>query len=395
MKTLTIPVEKIDADYLDQLDYAMAFVDEKVTSYRLDKEKQVLEVDLPDLAGSAAIEAKVNELVERYKAREFGLPSVVFFANKKEMEATDAYQLLIDAKWVTPVGTGHAILRGPAAQLMQVIQKKIDREFAHVFGAELELYPSTIDCKTLDRTNHFISFPEHVDFVSGIKGDLEVINGFVKDCKAGGWETKLHENRMSEPEFAISPSCCYHAYEGMEGWDLGDDGRCITATLGCHRFERSNHATLSRLRAFTMREVVWVGSPDYVMDNRRQGDALIEKWAQEWDLSCSFETANDMFFTDDYAIKASFQRRQQGKKELRADIPQDKRSISIFSSNFHSNTFGKAFHIKARGRDAASGCIAWGLERWIYGIVSQFGLDIRTWPDALRKEMETQMNHGY
>ena len=85
MKTLSIPVEKIDADYLDQLDYAMAFVDEQITSYRMNKEKQILEVDLPDLAETGGIEAKVNELVERYKAREFGLPSVVFFANKKEI----------------------------------------------------------------------------------------------------------------------------------------------------------------------------------------------------------------------------------------------------------------------------------------------------------------------
>ena len=31
-------IEEIDADYLDQLDYAMAFVDERVSNYRIDRD---------------------------------------------------------------------------------------------------------------------------------------------------------------------------------------------------------------------------------------------------------------------------------------------------------------------------------------------------------------------
>jgi len=95
-----------------------------------------------------------------------------------------------------------------------------------------------------------------------------------------------------------------------------------------------------------------------------------------------------MFFTDDFSVKASFQRQQEAKRELRMLIPQESRSISVFSSNFHSNTFGKAFHITAGGRPAASACVGWGYERMAYAIFSQFGLDPALWPEALRTDVE-------
>ena len=74
----------------------------------------------------------------------------------------------------------------------------------------------------------------------------------------------------------------------------------------------------------------------------------------------SFKAANDMFFTQDYAVKASCQRQQQAKKELRLLIPAEKHSISVFSSNFHGVTFGKAFNITVDGRVAttAGQCLA-------------------------------------
>ena len=112
------------------------------------------------------------------------------------------------------------------------------------------------------------------------------------------------------------------------------------------------------------------------------------EWAKTWGLDCTMENANDMFFTDDYAVKASFQRQQEAKRELRLLVPQEDRRISTFSSNFHSNTFGKAFGITVDGRPATSACVGWGLERWVYCIFSQFGLDPKAWPAGLQEDYE-------
>ena len=145
---------------------------------------------------------------------------------------------------------------------------------------------------------------------------------------------------------------------------------------------------MTRLRAFTQRDVVWVGHPRFVMQGRAKAEEMIVQWARDWGLVGSFETANDMFFTQDYAVKASFQRQQQAKKELRLLIPAERQSISVFSSNFHAATFGKAFNITLDGRPATSACVGWGYERWVYAIFSQFGFDVRQWPEVLRHEFE-------
>jgi hypothetical protein len=172
----------------------------------------------------------------------------------------------------------------------------------------------------------------------------------------------------------------------MEDWELAAPGRCVTSTLTCHRYEGRNQQTLTRLRSFTMREVIWVGHPKYVLDSRHRADALIVEWAKDWGLDCTYETANDMFFTDDYSVKASFQRQQEAKRELQMTVPQEGNSISVFSSNFHSMTFGKAFNIKVEGKPAASACVGWGYERMVYAIFSQFGFDVALWPEGLRRD---------
>lgn len=386
MPTLTLPIGVIDQDSLAQLDYALSFVSEHVAAHRLDTATQTILVDFSPEEVRPELTAKVQELVGRYQRQEFGLAKKVHYQHQRATTEIDAWQGLVDRRWITEVGQGHVILRGAAAKLYSLIDAKVDRLFAQAFGSEREYYPNTIRAQTLDRTHHFTSFPEHIDFVAHLQPELGVINAFAQDCKTGGWAPERHRDRMGEHDFAICPSCCYHCYEGMEGWDVPQPGRSITSLLACHRYEAKNHRTLSRLRAFSMREVIWVGTPRFVIESRAKADALIIQWAKDWELDCSFETANDMFFTEDYAVKASFQRQQQAKNELRVRIPQEKQAISVFSSNFHAMTFGKAFNITSGGRPATSGCIGWGYERWIYALFSQFGFDLQQWPSLLREE---------
>ena len=394
MAQIKVPINGMDPDYRTQLEYALSFADEAIVTYRINDAASVIEAEVSDKADHESVTRKITELVQRYEKRELGLAKTVDYKNERDLPVVDAWAPLLERKWVTPVGQGHVILRGPASKLMSLINSKIEKMFVTAFQAELEIYPATISCKTLDRCNHFTSFPEHIDFVAHLKSDVDVLNKFSEECKAGGWAPERHEGRMGENDFAISPSCCYHCYEGMEGWDLTAPGRCTTMTVGCHRYEGANHKTMSRLRSFNMREIVWVGQPRFVIEGRAKAEELIVQWAKDWEVVGTFETANDMFFTQDYAVKASFQRQQQAKKELKLLIPSEGQSISVFSSNFHAMTFGKAFNISVGGRPATSGCLGWGFERFVYAIFSQFGLDTNRWPERLREEFNAHVVHG-
>lgn len=387
MKMVSIPLDGVDSDHLSQLEYSLSFAAEEIINYQVINNGAAIEISLAPDSSTEDVTRKVSELVERYRKREFGLPRAVEFQQRRELAEVDAFAGLLERKWVTSVGQGHVILRGQAARVLGMIDAKVNRLSHEAFSAERELYPSTILCKTLDRIHHFTSFPEHIDFVGHLKGDLDILNDFSESCRKSGWTAAAHEGRMGEHDFAICPSCCYHCYEGMENWELELPGRCTTMAVNCHRYEGANHRTMSRLRAFTQRDVVWVGHPRFVIAGRAKAEELILQWARDWELTGTFETANDMFFTEDYAVKASFQRQQQAKKELRLLIPQEKQAISVFSSNFHAMTFGKAFNIRVGGRTASSGCVGWGYERWVYALFSQFGFDFTSWPESIREEL--------
>jgi len=394
MAKITVPFSVNEPDFISQVQYAITFASEDILSYRICEEQCVIECDLREGAEEEVVVDRINRLLSRYGSGAFGFKSNVYFEQQIDLPVIDAWSQLLEKRWVVPVGQGHVILRGLAASLMDLIDTRVRETFVKEFDAELEVYPSTILSRTLDKCNHFSSFPEHIDFVAHLRQDLDVLNTFARACRENGWDTALHDGHMDGSDLSISPSCCYHCYEGMEGWTMKKPGRCVTAVLNCHRYEGANHTTLSRLRSFTMRELVWVGHPKYVTESRARAEQMIVEWARDWELSCILETANDMFFTDDFSVKASFQRQQEAKRELRATIPFENQSISIFSSNFHSGTFGKAFNISVDGRQATSGCIGWGYERWVYAIFSQFGLDLRLWPIKLRAEIEAHLAKG-
>jgi seryl-tRNA synthetase len=386
--SITASLEGIAPEYAEQVRYALAFLSEDVLTTTLDDGTSGVAIAFKPGADLPRMQARIDELLARYRKSDFGARSVVYADNRRDLPMIDAWPELLARRWATPVGEGHVILRGPAARLMEVIDRKVLRVFGGAFNAEREVFPATIRAETLQRCNHFTSFPEHMDFVAHLRSDLDVLSEFSNGCRTDGWSPALHEGRMGPHDLAISPSCCYHAYEGMEGWSLEKPGRALTAILNCHRYEGANHRSLMRLRSFSMREVVWVGQPAWVLACRARAEELMQEWAVAWQISCTFETANDMFFTDDFAVKASFQRQQEAKRELRADIPSEKTTISIFSSNFHAATFGRAFGITAGGRPAVSACVGWGLERWVLTILSQHGFEPSEWPIALREEYD-------
>lgn len=386
LRTIAMPLDAVEPEYRTQVEYAMSFASEDIASYRID-DNGTLELTLKPAASEDQVREKVGKLIDRYTDRKFGLKQIVHFKQERDLPVIDAWTQLLERRWVTPVGPGHVVLRGGAARLLRTIEAKVLAEVAAPFEAEQEFYPSTILCRTLDRINHFTSFPEHVDFVTHLREDVDVLGEFAKKCREQGWKPEHHDGAMSPADFAICPSCCYHCYESMEGWSLPAPGRATTMVVNCHRYEAGNLTTMSRLRAFHQRDVVWVGHPDFVRNSRASADQLLLRWAKDWEVDCTFENANDMFFTDDYSVKASFQRQQEAKRELRLRIPFENRAISCSSSNFHAATFGRAFGIQCDGRVATSACMGWGYERWVYAVFSQFGLDESAWPKAIREDM--------
>lgn len=384
-----ISLERLDPAQHGQLKYAAAFIDEHIDEIRLENGKLVIEHHAPDR--SERIAAHAERLIERFSRGDFGFKEHILFRQSGPMPYKgDIIAALVEAKAIKVLEPGLFIFREPFSSLLRFFDDTFVQRIADAFGAKEESYPAVIHLSTLDKTNHFTSFPEHLHFLSHLRDDLDVIESFSDSVRAaGGWkaDAPLDLNRsMPNPRFAMNPSTCYHCYEGLQGEILEGDGIVATAVAKCHRYESKNHADFGRLLDFSMREIIFVGKPEFVRENRMKAVEHLKQLAAEWEIDCLIENANDPFFTNDFQVKASFQRNQEMKYEMRLTIPSIGKSIACSSVNFHSTAFGTAFDIKIGKRPATTGCVGFGLERWVFAFLAQFGLDEQQWPAAFREQ---------
>lgn len=387
--TCVISLERLDPNQHGQLKYASAFVSEHIDDIRL--EGGTVTITHHDPEGGERIVAGVERLIERFSKGDFGFKEHILFEHRGVMPYRgDIIADLVAAKTIKVLEPGLFIFREPFSSLLRFFDDTFVQRIAQAFGAKEESYPAVIHLSTLDKTNHFTSFPEHLHFLSHLRDDLDVIESFSDSIRAaGGWkaDAPLDLNRnMPKPRFAMNPSTCYHCYEGLQGETLEGDGLVATAVAKCHRYESKNHTDFGRLLDFSMREIIFVGKPEFVRENRLKAVEHLKQLAVEWEIDCLIENANDPFFTNDFQVKASFQRNQEMKYEMRLTIPHIGKSIACSSVNFHSTAFGTAFDIRMGKRPATTGCVGFGLERWVFAFLAQFGLAEEGWPAAFREQ---------
>jgi len=369
--------------------YAAWFTDERLQ--RVEISEGQLVIGFPSAVDESALRVKLERLAARFaQMDEFQSRELFRLDGAANGTPGEPYPELIARGWVVELGRGQVTLRGLALDLLEFVDEVIVRRIGGPVNARREYYPAVMATDRLNRTNHFSSFPEHVHFVMHLREDLDLLDGFAAELRSeGGWTPAVLErleHPLASPLIAINPAVCYHCYAAVENEKIQGEGFAATARSRCHRYESGNHRTLARLMDFTMREVIYVGRPDFVRRERDRAISLVRGLVERWGLAAWMETANDPFFTNDFEVKAAFQRQNEMKYELRMPLPDG--SLAVASSNFHSVTFGKAFNILAGSRPACTGCTAFGLERWIYAIFSQAGLEPTAWPAGLRQDFE-------
>jgi len=135
-----------------------------------------------------------------------------------------------------------------------------------------------------------------------------------------------------------------------------------------------------------MREVIFVGSRDFVLQNRETGRQRMRTLFEEIGLAYRVESANDPFFIGEFKKQAAFQSAFQLKFEIRASLPFKHATLAVGSYNYHQDFFGRSLNITLPdGSPAHTGCIAFGLERIAFAFLAQYGLDTQLWPEAVRK----------
>ncbi len=360
--------------------YAAAFLVPGIRSVDYDAPTWHFEIERP--VDATLLAERLGKLVKRFSNPPIE-PREVF--RNDPPAGANLPGLPAELPFVRPIGLGLNVYSAEFASLVRFLDAEIVRRFAAEFHPREESYPNVIPLESLWRANHLTGFPEHLHLLTHLAEDVDVLDTFVTRAREFRVDKiEPGETELSPPRIAANPSTCYHCYAIRANSDIGAD-LAVTAVTKCHRYEAINHREAGRLLEFTMREVIFLGSPDYVRATRERSLALVEEIARQWEIYGALVTANDPFFSADFANKANQQRRLAMKYEYRALLPPH-RPISVLSSNLHGPTFSKAFSITQGGRPINTGCIGFGLERLALVIVAQHGTDPAGWPDLLRRQ---------
>src|SRR5207244_4107792 len=164
---------------------------------------------------------------------------------------------------------------------------------------------------------------------------------------------------METPEACLSPATCYHVYHLHQNSTVPDTGLTYGVCGKCFRYESSNMRDLRRLWDFTMREVVFLGAREDVLERRSRGMEMTIEFLEEHALAGEIRTASDPFFiAPDASAKTYFQLSAETKYEMSLLLPDDQR-LAVGSLNYHTDFFGRAFNTNVAGAGAMySVCIA-------------------------------------
>ncbi len=286
---------------------------------------------------------------------------------------------------VVQEGDGMFILGPLLSDLIAYFESRF-LELAASFQARPYRFPTLISARFLDRVNYFHSFPQSLSFATHLRSDLDVIDEFAEHAHCDEHGLSTPPESFAPIQALLSPAVCYHLYYALADKPLPDGQVVATAVGNCFRYESSNLVSLERLWNFTMREVIFVGSQQFVLENREIARQRMMKVLEEVGLAYRVESASDPFFIGEFRKQVTFQTAFQLKFEIRASLPFRSGTLAVGSYNYHQDFFGRHLNITLPdGSPAHTGCVAFGLERIAFAFLSQYGLDAANWPAAVRK----------
>ena len=261
---------------------------------------------------------------------------------------------------------GQAVLTGDLLRLFRRLDTLWLSWAAEARALELEP-PPMLPAHALQRLDYFASFPQLATFACVHADEPANLEAFAKQpWRSEGAGLALGE--LAPTTHVLTPAACYHVYLDLMGQDLREPG-IFTLCTRCFRREKE-YQPLRRQWAFHMREIVCIGTADEVKAHLATYRMKMLDLAERLGLGATFEHATDPFFNPGKSAKFLMQKIDPTKEELVFGG-----DLAIGSLNYHRDTMASAFEIRRGGETAQTGCVAFGMERWLHALVRTHGLD--------------------
>jgi seryl-tRNA synthetase len=372
-----------------QVQAKLAYVDEAITGAKVSVDGTTITLELHN-GDDAQIEEKVQRVVLEMAegAMKPKIEILEDFSDRPVFFDQDPITELLASGEVVEEEIGVFVFGPLVSRLIDFFESRFLMLADH-FDAKPYRFPTLISAKFLDRVDYFSSFPHSLTFASHLREDLDIINQFAENAAYEGDGLNAPAEYFSKINTLLSPAVCYHLYFSLADHPLPGGKLVATAVSNCFRYESTNLTSMERLWNFTMREVIFVGPKDFVLENRQKSRQFMQKIFEEVGLVYHVETANDPFFVGEFRKQAAFQSAFQLKYEIRASLPFKDSTLAVGSYNYHQDFFGRHLDITLPdGKPIHTGCTAFGLERMAYAFLAQFGFDQTKWPKVVQEWME-------
>ncbi len=279
--------------------------------------------------------------------------------------------MCIEHKDLSVYDNGQVALKGDLLSVFNSLDTRF-KDIAHKYGAVEHQYPSFIQAKELNKLDYLHSFPQHVTFPVVLDDTDDNLKTF-RALNQTVADAKITLSQITDVENVLTPAACYHVYIDHQGQTF-DSTRVFTTKCTCYRREKY-YRPLERQWNFSMREIILIGERIDVKEKLNAIRDDLHELANHMGLNTNFQTATDAFFDPSNNPKYLLQKIHPNKHELLFNY-----ELAIASVNEHRNYFGETFEITIAGGPAFSGCVAFGIERWIFALLTQHGPTIKDWP---------------
>ena len=391
---IILPLSReIDREIAGDIEKESVFVSPQIDRIIVSEDLKSAKLIARDGANMKEVADKAKRFLDVMVKQVSGFEIKVFVDTKRK--DTGPYQIgvndgLVERGWMHDYGKGQVAYSGPVLKLAQLINEKAGELYKKAYNATDGHFPAMIDADTLHKCGYFDSHPNAVTFVGNVVEDFDAIEEFrrANSCSEGALLPQpehIHIDGM-----CLNPAACFPCYPTLKGKTYLT-GECFTWMGRVFRYESRNINGLDRLYEFNVRELVFVGTEEYVRECRAKALPIVEEMATFFDIDCQVQTATDPFFATVSAAKKFWQAAQEVKNEIKIPALGNDGSTKMLacgSINLHGNFFGKRFVFYcANGEPAQTGCVGLGIERWVLAAFTQHGFEPHRWPEAVRNRI--------
>ena len=359
---------------------------ENILAFDLDKDRRLLRVE----TATAGTAAHINAFIAHVSARrQFMARKIIRRNDVTKPTFHDIDSAIASSPDMDVLGNGLTALSGKLLALFRFFERQF-LSFSRQFDAKENHYPVIVPRKILEDLRYFENFPSQVTFCSHLRGSLPQLEAIAYTARKNPEAlSENYELNFADPDYVLTPAVCLPCYRQQSGVVIPQGTvRALTMQNHVFRYEGGNFRPLTRAWDFTVRDIVFFGAAKDLERLRNEVMDWTVELCRKLDLQVTIEVANDPFFLNASRDKVVYQRMGEVKYELLFELPYRKEFLAASSFNLHREFYTSIYNTRLEnGMTAESACMGFGIERYVYGFLSQKGMDPANWPAFATSEL--------